>query len=378
MNSASTMSGRLLLVLLGLLAMQACAPKTNRPWVDPRLAAEEAVIQRDMAARDLSERTARLNRVGAKLLINAAPLCGSATQPFSGLYTMSLDAVDSQWREAFGKLHGLDQRVKVIDVIANTPVAQAGITTGDIIVGLEGREVGEGEKAFKEFAVNLEAAARKGPYSLTIDRQGNRTDVTITPVAACSYPIELVQKDDVNAFADGSRIMVTLGMVRFCEKEEELALVLGHELAHDAMGHIKAKAGNRLGGAVADTLIAVLFGVYNGGVFARQAELAYSHDFEAEADYVGLYFAARAGYDIKDAAYFWRKMAVSHPKSIGQNVTHPSTSFRFAGIEAARAEIENKRALGLPLEPEMQKEGKDKQEKQPGPPVEGIQGISDR
>jgi len=44
--------------------------------------------------------------------------------------------------------------------------------------------------------------------------------------------------------------------------------------------------------------------------------MAFSQDFEAEADYVGLYHAARAGYDIENAPYIWRRFAASDPRGI--------------------------------------------------------------
>jgi predicted Zn-dependent protease len=78
---------------------------------------------------------------------------------------------------------------------------------------------------------------------------------------------------------------------------------------------------------------------------------AYSQEFEAEADYVGLYVIARAGYRIDDAANFWRRMAISSPGSVTMTGDHPATPERFVALQAAVKEIEAKTAQGQPLVP---------------------------
>ena len=76
---------------------------------------------------------------------------------------------------------------------------------------------------------------------------------------------------------------------------------------------------------------------------------------EADADYVGLDLAAAAGYDIRSAVEFWRRMAVEHPGAIEESLlaSHPSSPERTVALRATIAEIEAKRAEGLPLRPEL-------------------------
>jgi predicted Zn-dependent protease len=111
-------------------------------------------------------------------------------------------------------------------------------------------------------------------------------------------------------------------------------------------------------GLVFDILAAVA-GVNTGGDFMRigagAGAGAFSQDFEAEADYVGVYLMARGGYDIGLAPNFWRRMAVIHPGSIKTNhsSTHPSAPERFVALEGAVGEIRAKLAAGKPLTPEV-------------------------
>lgn len=91
--------------------------------------------------------------------------------------------------------------------------------------------------------------------------------------------------------------------------------------------------------------------------FAKIGASAYSQEFEAEADYVGLYLMANAGLPISDAPSFWRRMAAANPKSIKANhsSSHPSTSYRMVALEEAVREIQGKIDSGESLTPTMKK-----------------------
>lgn len=83
---------------------------------------------------------------------------------------------------------------------------------------------------------------------------------------------------------------------------------------------------------------------------------AYSQPFESEADYLGTYYAARAGYNVSEAANFWRRVDIEHPKAIHANhdSSHPSTAERFIRIEEAAEEIAHKLENNLQLVPEIE------------------------
>ena len=120
------------------------------------------------------------------------------------------------------------------------------------------------------------------------------------------------------------------------------------------MKHINKKRGNQAVGFIFDLLAAGL-GFNTGGVFGDIAGQAFSQSFEAEADYIGLYFMARAGYDIVDAPNFWRRMGIAHPGSIRTNhaASHPGTPERFVALNKTVSEILDKRAAGKELLPEL-------------------------
>lgn len=185
--------------------------------------------------------------------------------------------------------------------------------------------------------------ARLGSVEIGLKRENKE----LTP-----YGVALKKDSSIGAFANGKMVVVTSGMVRFCQTNDELALVVGHEMAHNAMNHMGAKRANAAGGMIVDILLSAL-GVPTHGAFSDLASNAYSPSFEMEADYVGLYYAARAGFDISNAANFWRRMAISDPRAMNGGLTHPSSADRFVALEAATAEIQVKIVSGAPLVPEV-------------------------
>jgi predicted Zn-dependent protease len=82
----------------------------------------------------------------------------------------------------------------------------------------------------------------------------------------------------------------------------------------------------------------------------------YSVAFEQEADYVGMYFMARAGYDPSGVADFWRRMAAEGESSITQRTSHPTSPERFLTMERTYGEIAAKKSRGQPLVPNLQRQ----------------------
>ena len=175
----------------------------------------------------------------------------------------------------------------------------------------------------------------------------------------CVFPFAL-DKDDapLNAYADGSKIVVAPAMMKFAYTDVQLATVLSHEYAHSIMGHPgKTQQNAGIGGllGMAADALASSQGFSTGGAFSsygqQAAVLRYSQGFEREADYIGMYILDHAGYDASQAAAFWRRMASLNPDSIFSGTTHPTTAERYLMLDKTYAEIQRKKTAGQPLIP---------------------------
>jgi len=160
------------------------------------------------------------------------------------------------------------------------------------------------------------------------------------------WEFHVIDSPQVNAFClPGGKIFVYTGLFKVAKSENDLAIVLGHEVAHAIarhgaervsmmeLGELAKRVAIKAAGAKYQNMINQAYGIgANYGVF-----LPYSRKFEYEADEIGLYLAAKAGYDPRDAISFWdrmRRMSQSMRKPPEFASTHPSDSHRIQRLRA--------------------------------------------
>lgn len=163
-----------------------------------------------------------------------------------------------------------------------------------------------------------------------------------------SWEFNLVQDQSANAFCmPGGKIVVYEGLLPYTQNETCLAIVLGHEIAHAVAKHsaeqLTKQQNQQIGTNILGNVLnqAVGNGVGNvasavAGQYFTFRNLKYSRDNETEADYMGLIFAAMAGYDPQQAIPFWQRMAQG--KSANQSdifSDHPSDAKRIAALQQA-------------------------------------------
>lgn len=150
----------------------------------------------------------------------------------------------------------------------------------------------------------------------------------------------------VNAFAlPGGKVGVYTGLLELADTDDELAFVMGHEIAHVTSRHsaqrMTAAVGLTAGGLLLEAFTRdsskrdLILAAY--GIGAAGGTLAYSRSHESEADYIGLRFAAYAGYDPRASVTFWQKMAKAAGKGSKPPEllsTHPSDERRIANLQA--------------------------------------------
>lgn len=340
-------------ILFLLVALHACAPVTSRPTFDPELAQKEAAIQRRMAVEEKTALVRRLNKVAHPILANNASLCGDEVAFYTGLEVGSLSVIAKEWQEANKDAFGLDENVRVTHILEESPAWKSGFKIGDIITYINGVKIEPGEDGYETYRDQLEDLLETGDeITFWVEREGLPIKLSVKPAERCGYQVVMTEDIVVNAYANGEAVMVTKGMMNFARDNEELALVIGHEVGHNVMGHIDKAQGNQVMGAIVDGVLAGLTGVYTN-TFQNAAGMAFSQDFEQEADYVGLYFMERGGFDSKNAPNFWRRMGANNPYAIGHATTHPTSASRYVFLGKCHEEITEKRLAGEELIPEM-------------------------
>ena len=161
-----------------------------------------------------------------------------------------------------------------------------------------------------------------------------------------SWEFNLVQDNSANAFCmPGGKIVVYEGLLPYTQNETCLAIVLGHEIAHAVAKHsaeqLTKQQNQQIGTNILGNVLNQTVGNGVGNVASAVAgqyfsfrNLKYSRDNETEADYMGLIFAAMAGYDPEQAIPFWKRM--SQGSSSGKSdifSDHPSDAKRIAALQ---------------------------------------------
>lgn len=165
------------------------------------------------------------------------------------------------------------------------------------------------------------------------------------------WEFNLIADKQVNAFCmPGGKIAVYEGLLPVTQDEASLAIVLGHEIAHAVARHsaeqmstkLRQQYGSQILGGVLEKVVGKNTSDLAAAVASTGfsfANLKYSRDNEYEADYMGLIFAAMAGYNPELAIPFWQRMSANSAAKTSEFLSdHPSDANRIAKLQAALPE----------------------------------------
>jgi predicted Zn-dependent protease len=168
--------------------------------------------------------------------------------------------------------------------------------------------------------------------------------------AQVPFTIKVIDSDDINAFAlPGGFFYVNSGLILAADEEAELAGVMAHEIAHVAACH--AARENTRGNLMNMASIPLIFvggaigyaGYEAAGLALPMTFLHFSRGFEAEADYLGLQYMYKSGYDPDAFISFFEKVQAQEKKKPGTLAkafsTHPQTPDRIAKSQEEIAQI---------------------------------------
>jgi Zn-dependent protease with chaperone function len=347
------------LVASALIGAQCAMPISRLPQLPQDEIDAELRKQQIAHMREYYGQIHRVDTVAFRIRTANVADCGARVSAQIGLYAATPQSLPRRYRSyAREALDITWARSTAISVVDGSPAARAGIVKGDEITALNGELIPV--TGTDDWITRWLLRNGLKPVEATIRRDGDDRTVTIAPVMGCAIPVVYAAAEDVNAYTDGEKIVVYAGMLDIAKTDAQLALIIGHELAHANLGHIDKRMVNRLIGAASGLAIDggfALGGISTGGAFRREftkvGMLAYSVGFEREADYVGAYYAARAGYDLAGTEEVWRRIGLKHPDSIRFARTHPATPTRFIQMQKVAAEIVEKRARGEPLAPDL-------------------------
>ena len=302
----------------------------------PRVSREEiteARQQLDLKAMEFAFRqTLRVSTVGYHLVRHLPSGDADERAPFLGLLLTPLDA-------KIARLYNIPSDVRgavVVGAVPESPAAAADVAMGDVITTVNGAPV----RSPRTVLNARQHGAPAAPVTLTVWRGQATHDVALQPEFLPLRVAFLMTDDqDINATAEaGRRVCVTYGLMRFVTADDELAVILGHELAHHTRHHLPKEVGTNILTSVVGLTAAVGAEILVPGIgtpvmrgVKGAFDSTFSQDFEREADSIGLRYAYAAGYDVDAGRRVWERFAIEVPRSMTKRLfgTHPTSPERL-------------------------------------------------
>lgn len=159
--------------------------------------------------------------------------------------------------------------------------------------------------------------------------------------AQWKWEVNLIGSKELNAFCmPGGKIAFYLGILQRLQlSDDEVAMIMGHEMAHALREHARERMGKSAATRIGAGLVSSLLGLGQLGdtalnMGAQLLTLKFSREDESEADLVGLELAARAGYNPASGVTLWQKMLKASEGAPPEFMsTHPAGKTRIADIQ---------------------------------------------
>ena len=241
------------------------------------------------------------------------------------------------------------------ETVQTTDAGAVGVTREQRVTTLVSSQEIE-QQASKEYAQLLAEAQKKGLLNREPQQVARVRAITqrLVPQVAVfrkdavqwKWESNVLTSKDVNAWCmPGGKMAVYTGLIeRLNATDDELAAVMGHEIAHALREHARERIGNQMATSAASTVGAIALEIFTGvrvdpdlasSVLGAVTVLPNSRQNESEADIIGVELMARAGYDPRASLSLWRKMGQVAGGGGGPEFlsTHPSGETRLRELQ---------------------------------------------
>lgn len=269
-----------------------------------------------LSLEDYIENTIRVQRISDALRVAGVELCGKKTAPVLGVAVIGVGRLPSVLQLLAAEHLGGRDNLRVVAVFDGFPASSAGVQLGDELLVLNGTRL-------KDMARLARVRHRSDgrDVELRIRRGEVRQTLPIRSLPGCRFPASVRLTQHRNAFTDAREIWISSGLIRHFD-DSRLAYVIGHEMGHSILRRVRNH--------------------FDSGP-----------KVEVEADYIGAYLSARAGFELIDTDLFERLQRDLNSLDQARGRSHPATHERTIALRKTVAEIRAKVARGESLVPEI-------------------------
>lgn len=190
----------------------------------------------------------RLSNVVWRLRLAAGETCPRSSGQ-TGITIDHIGAYNPGDRAALQILFAMGESPQIAAVAQGSPAAQAGLQVGDLLLAIDGRpaaqvvaEAPDSALVSQEVERALERPAGSDALTLLIERAGKVAEYKVVPWFVCAAVFVIRTDMGIEAYSGDGQVAISTGVIRFARTDDELALVVGHELAHVIARDDRAKS----------------------------------------------------------------------------------------------------------------------------------------
>ena len=194
-----------------------------------------------------------------------------------------------------------DDLAMIVSVAEESPAYNIGLKEGDFIL-----KINSNHYNINSYKTILKDAAENNYLDLTVLRNEETLNFSLNSEVICGYPVQPMISPIPNAYADGSKIFITIATLDFIKDDQELAFLIGHELAHNIV-HYKGRG--------MPEVEAFPLPINDSPVIRNVSDvfIFQSGQKETEADMLGIEYVLRAGIKQDKAANYFRRLSIYMP-----------------------------------------------------------------
>jgi hypothetical protein len=327
---------KLLGALCVAILLSGCA---STPTLDKTATVPSKVL---LASVQFVQMQARVGKVAYRLATKGKALC-SNTEPRAPLRLYSAKAaggVNSLTLDALYRIYGLDNHVRILNVLTGPPAIEGALKRSDRIISINDEAVDDDDPVDAEQTLERAISNGKSFEIVVLQDDGAKRSVTITPATACSGQIAVLATPDATTNVvdyAGDAVGVPADLVKYFSTDDELAFLVGRQLYYmGTSASVGRKAAGYSGAALDGVMRFFTFGVANaflslsheGIVMARMAG-------RSSADLFALKLMQAAGYDVHSVPNLWHRIDEMPTDKRPDNPTLDPSESRRAAVEKA-------------------------------------------
>lgn len=301
-------------------------------------------------------RAGEISGIAWEMQVAGADLCGERSRYLPGFYRMQDGfATDGEVNEAIAEAYSSS---RIIAVYPGSPAEAAGLKPGDTLVAINGETIPENgrftnkdrRERFTEEA--LEKAEESAELlTLGVDRNGEKVEVSITPVRACDIGVIYMPRV-FHTMRQPGYAMISPIVDQFEEKWQVQAFI-APEIAVSMSENLKRREAVQKVGGFLEGAISIATGTDLQGITALGTTAWYSKPAALEGDRKALYLLARIGVDVTKVPDFWTAVYNFPREGTARTFfgVRPSLEDRLAAMNQVIPLILEKQAANAPLVP---------------------------